>query len=82
MTTCRPSFWPKSFFIIFGVLCRQHVLEWGLVSFGATCMGRMAKHTTTLPWWWLGDRDISEQAVKDDGRNNGLVVIFWLNREQ
>ena len=42
---CRPSVCPKCFFIIFGALCWQDGLKWGRVSFGATCMGRMAKNT-------------------------------------
>ena len=29
----------------------------------------------------VGDRDAFEQAAEDGGRNSGLMVIFWWNRE-
>ena len=29
----------------------------------------------------VGDRDVFKQAAEDGGRNSGLMVIFWWNRE-
>ena len=54
---CKPYFFFLVFFVTFEEyleeLGQHFILEkWGTTSM-LSCMGRMAKDTTTLPWWWL-----------------------------
>ena len=59
-------FWSSVFYIIFGALCWQHVLEWGLVSSSAEGLDRITSiHGGPLTFMLM--MGYSEQRIDEWG---------------
>ena len=78
---CVDPSWTKGYFHIFPKRASSLFLEWGRFSNEPSCMGHMAKDTTTLLWWWLGWRPLVEHETIEWLDRNGEIFIeneeFW-----